>query len=257
MTKFYPRYQQIFDALKHDIISGAYPAGSALPTEAEIMSRFQASRTTVRNALKLLHEEGMIESRRGAGTTVCTQEMISSHIACSRVTDVSDVDFYFSVEQPWEESSSDAVIDTTLADAEVSKELEVSIGTSVYRIRWLHFLNGKAYNFLTIYLRMDFFPDLEARIGKLYSLYRQAALCYGLHFTEAREDVQPMCASFIEAHFLGVPEGKPLLKLRRTAQCEKGPLEYSESILNPDIMKISLTLTSRIPVRVSHDQDAK
>ena len=93
MTRFYPRYQQIFDALKHDIISGAYPAGSALPTEAEIMSRFQASRTTVRNALKLLHEEGMIEYRRGAGTTVCTQEMISSHIACSRGTDVSDVDF--------------------------------------------------------------------------------------------------------------------------------------------------------------------
>lgn len=253
MGKFYPRYQQIFDALKCDIISGTFPAGTSLPTEVEIMERFSASRTTVRNALKLLHEEGMIESRRGVGTTVCTQEMISSHIAHSRVTDVSDIDFYYAMEQPWEEKSSDAIIDTTLAEPTVAKELEVEVGTMVYRIRWLHFLNGVAYNFLTHYMRMDFFPDLDKKLGKLYSLYRQVAIAYHLHFTEAKEEVQPLCASFIEAHFLNVPEGKPLLKLCRTAHCELGPMEYSESILNPDIMKISLTITSRVPTKNAHE----
>lgn len=253
MGKFYPRYQQIFDALKCEIVSGTFPAGSSLPTEAEIMERFSASRTTVRNALKLLHEEGMIQSRRGVGTIVCTQEMISTHIARSRMTDVTDIDFYFAAEHPWEEESSDAIIDTTLADPVVAGELDVETGTTVYRIRWLHFLNGTAYNFLTHYMRMDFFPDLEKRIGKLYSLYRQVATAYNLHFTEAKEEVQPMCASFIEAHFLNVPEGKPLIKLCRTAHCELGPMEYSESILNPDIMKISLTLTSRIPTKSAHE----
>lgn len=253
MRKFYPRYQQIFDALKCEIVSGTFPAGTSLPTEAEIMEKFSASRTTVRNALKLLHEEGMIESRRGVGTTVCTQEMISSHIARSRMTDVSDIDFYYAVEQPWEEESSDTIIDTTLAEPAVARELEVETGTMVWRIRWLHSLNGTAYNFLTHYMRMDFFPDLDRKIGKIYSLYRQIAIGYNLHFTSAREEVQPLCASFIEAHFLNIPEGKPLLKLCRTAYCEKGPLEYSESILNPDILKISLTLTSRISTKNAHE----
>ena len=253
MGKFYPRYQQIFDALKYEIVSGTFPEGSAFPTEAEIMERFSASRTTVRNALKLLHEEGMIQSRRGAGTTVCTQEMISAHIARSRMTDVTDIDFYYAMETPWEEESSDAIFDTVLADPTVARELDVPVGTTVHRIRWLHSLNGTAYNFLTNYLRMDFFPDLEHRISKLYSLYRQIATEYNLHFTEAKEEVQPVCASFIEAHFLHVPEGKPLIKLCRTAHCEIGPLEYSESILNPDIMKISLTLTSRISTKNTHE----
>lgn len=253
MGKFYPRYQQIFDALKCEIQSGAYPAGSAFPTEAEIMEHFSASRTTVRNALKLLHEEGMIESRRGAGTIVCTQEMISAHLARSRVTDVTDIDFYYAVEQPWEESSTDAIIDTAPADPTVARELEIETGTMVYRIRWLHSLNGIGYNFLTHYLRMDFFPDLDKRLPKLYSLYRQVAVIYGLHFTDAREEVQPLCASFIESHFLNVPVSKPLLKLCRTAHCEIGPLEYSESILNPDILKISLTLDSRISTKNAHE----
>lgn len=253
MGKFYPRYQQIFDALKCEILSGTFPAGSSLPTEAEIMEHFSASRTTVRNALKLLHEEGMIQSRRGAGTTVCTQEMISSHIARSRMTDVTDIDFYYAMETPWEEASSDAIIDTVLAEPVVARELEVETGTLVYRIRWLHSLNGVGYNFLTNYLRMDFFPDLEKRLGKLYSLYRQVAVEYNLHFTDAKEEVQPLCASFIEAHFLNVPEGKPLLKLCRTAHCELGPLEYSESIINPDILKISLTLTTRTSAKNAYE----
>lgn len=247
MPKFYPRYQQIFDSLKKDILSGKYPTGSSLPTETELMNSFNISRTTLRNALKLLHEEGLIESRRGAGTTVCSKDMISSHVAVSRVTDVTEVDFYFADEQPWEQSSTNAIIDKVLADDIVSRELEVEKGTSVYRIRWLHSLNGKPFNYLTHYLREDIFPDLETKLGKLYSLYRQVAEVYNVYFTEAKEEVNPICASFIEAQFLNVAEGKPLLKLRRTALCDKGPLEYSESIINPDIMKISLTLTSRIP----------
>ena len=253
MRKSYPLYHQIFITLKNEILSGIYGAGSAFPTEAEIMERFSSSRTTVRNALKLLHEEGMITSKRGAGTTVCSEEAISSHIIRSRLTDVTNIDFYYGVEQPWEEESSDAIVDVVLAEPTVARELEVPVGTNVYRIRWLHTLNGVGYNFLTNYLRMDLFPELDKRIGKLYSLYRQIAAAYDIHFTSGREEIQPMCASFIEASFLHVPEGKPLMKLCRTAYCEQGPLEYSESIINPDILKISLTLTTRISTRNSHE----
>lgn len=253
MRKAFPLYHQIYHTLKHEIISGIYKAGSSFPTEAEIMERFSSSRTTVRNALKLLHEEGMITSKRGSGTIVCSEEAISIHITRSRLTDVTNIDFYYGVEQPWEEENSEAIFDIVLAEPTVARELEVPVGTNIYRIRWLHTLNGMGYNFLTNYLRMDLFPDLDKRIGKLYSLYRQIAAAYDVHFTGGREEIQPLCASFIEAHFLNVPEGKPLIKLCRTAYCEKGPLEYSESIINPDILKISLTLTSRISTKDAYE----
>ena len=167
MRKTYPLYHQIYITLKNEILSDIYKAGAPFPTEAEIMERFTSSRTTVRNALKLLHEEGMITSKRGSGTTVCSKEAISSHITRSRLTDVTNIDFYYGVEQPWDEESSDAIFDVVLAEPTVARELEVPVGTNIYRIRWLHSLNGVGYNFLTNYLRMDFFPDLDKRIGKL------------------------------------------------------------------------------------------
>jgi DNA-binding GntR family transcriptional regulator len=51
-------------------VSGAYPVGSLLPTEDSLCNRFSVSRYTVREALRLLREDGLVSSRRGAGTVV-------------------------------------------------------------------------------------------------------------------------------------------------------------------------------------------
>lgn len=63
-------YQRVAAALRDDIVAGALPIGSLLPTEHELGERFTVSRNTVREALRLLREEGFIASRRGAGSTV-------------------------------------------------------------------------------------------------------------------------------------------------------------------------------------------
>ena len=49
-------------------MSGAYPVGSLLPTEDSLCKLFSVSRYTVREALRLLREDGLVSSRRGAGT---------------------------------------------------------------------------------------------------------------------------------------------------------------------------------------------
>jgi GntR family transcriptional regulator len=63
-------YLQVANALKDEIVSGVFPIGSLLPTENELCARFSVSRNTVREALRRLREEGLISSRRGAGSTV-------------------------------------------------------------------------------------------------------------------------------------------------------------------------------------------
>ena len=69
-----PLYRRVSRELKKDIISGVYPVGSLLPTEQELCDLFGASRYTVREALRLLGEDGMLERRQGRGS-----EVISSH----------------------------------------------------------------------------------------------------------------------------------------------------------------------------------
>lgn len=65
-----PRYRQLADILRADIASGRYPVGSQLPPEFELCSLYDMSRHTAREALRLLFEAGLVERRRGVGTTV-------------------------------------------------------------------------------------------------------------------------------------------------------------------------------------------
>lgn len=65
-----PLYMQVALELKAEIVNGVYPVGSLIPTEDELCKRFSMSRHTVREALRVLREEGLVSSRRGAGTIV-------------------------------------------------------------------------------------------------------------------------------------------------------------------------------------------
>src|SRR6266508_2695183 len=59
------RYQEIAAALR--VRAVAAPAGSVLPSESELSQEFGASRVTVRRALDLVREEGLIAARQGFG----------------------------------------------------------------------------------------------------------------------------------------------------------------------------------------------
>ena len=65
-----PLYAQVEDILAARISSGALPAGTQLPSEAELIREFNVSRTTIRNALNLLEQEGKIERTPGQGRIV-------------------------------------------------------------------------------------------------------------------------------------------------------------------------------------------
>lgn len=61
------RYRAIADELREEIVSGRIPSGELLPSEAELVRRYEASRVTVRKALELLRSEGLADARQGFG----------------------------------------------------------------------------------------------------------------------------------------------------------------------------------------------
>jgi GntR family transcriptional regulator, transcriptional repressor for pyruvate dehydrogenase complex len=61
---------EIVESLAASIRSGQLTAGDKLPTEAEIMARFDVSRTVVRESLSRLQASGLVETRHGIGTFV-------------------------------------------------------------------------------------------------------------------------------------------------------------------------------------------
>ncbi|MFE1044665.1 GntR family transcriptional regulator [Streptomyces olivaceus] len=70
-----PKYQQVADALRREIDNGTYGPGARLPSEAELATRFEASRNTVRSGLNLLVSQGLITSSQGLGYEVRKHEV--------------------------------------------------------------------------------------------------------------------------------------------------------------------------------------
>ncbi len=70
MQKNLPLYQNIYNELKQEIVSGKYQPGTTFPPERELKNRFNVSHLTVRKALGILVEENLIRRESGSGTTV-------------------------------------------------------------------------------------------------------------------------------------------------------------------------------------------
>ncbi len=65
-----PKYRRVYEHLRERIDRGMYQAGQRVPSEAQLMQRFDVSRTTVIRALRDLETAGMLKRRRGAGSFV-------------------------------------------------------------------------------------------------------------------------------------------------------------------------------------------
>lgn len=70
-----PLYRQIAQDLREQIESGSLGPGDQLPTEGELGENYNASRNTVRDAMKWLVTRGLVETRPGQGTFV-TQRLV-------------------------------------------------------------------------------------------------------------------------------------------------------------------------------------
>jgi DNA-binding FadR family transcriptional regulator len=63
-------HERIIDDLGREIVSGGLKPGERLPSNQELIERFEASRTAIREAMKVLSTKGLIEARQRAGTRV-------------------------------------------------------------------------------------------------------------------------------------------------------------------------------------------
>ena len=70
--------EQVADKLREMIIQESLKTGAKLPAEAELMERFGVSRSTVREAVKILQTEHIVDIRQGQGTFLCAMPGLAS-----------------------------------------------------------------------------------------------------------------------------------------------------------------------------------
>src|SRR6476469_7469351 len=67
-------YEHIVQQIRALISDGSWAPGGQIPPERELAERFRVSRTSVREALRALEMQGVIESRQGGGTFVLSAD---------------------------------------------------------------------------------------------------------------------------------------------------------------------------------------
>src|ERR1700732_1669359 len=89
-----PKYQQVLDTIKTDILSGRYQPGQKLPSEAALLKRFGTSRITVGRALRELQHAGLVQRRAGSGTYVANASDDSGLLFGLLVPDLGDTEIF-------------------------------------------------------------------------------------------------------------------------------------------------------------------
>ena len=239
-----PKYIGIYERIKDDLRQGIYPPGSFLPTEPELMKKYSASKTTVRHAVSLLREEGIIAVRQGSGMRVNESFSLqeSGRNAFQQISGIS-VEF-LGVSNP-SLSCSNPIIDLVPAELRVASALHLSQSEEVYRMQRLLFVNEQAYSYVVNYFPKSLVPDLDAHAHEINSLYAFLKEEYNLVCTDARESIIAINAGFQESRFLAVNTGTPLLLILRTSTCEQGLLEYSETTLHPGLAALTTQVIPR------------
>ncbi|MGN1032446.1 MAG: FadR/GntR family transcriptional regulator [Intestinibacter sp.] len=65
-------YEQVIEQIQNNIMEGVFKKGDKLPSERELSERMGVSRTSIREALRVLETMGVVESRQGEGNFICS-----------------------------------------------------------------------------------------------------------------------------------------------------------------------------------------
>jgi GntR family transcriptional regulator len=191
MTLDVPRYAQIFDTLSKRMQAGRYPLDMRLPTESELCDEFNASRFTVREALRRLVEQGMVQRRQGAGSVVVSTTPQAQFV--HSLSSLNDL-FQYALDTHYDMlSASQASL-----DAKVASDIGVAAGARWHLIEGLrsHERGGKAICYVHSYIApraRAYVRELQRCVGPFYAHLSNRT---GEDILEVRQDIfgAPMSA---------------------------------------------------------------
>lgn len=214
-------YEQVKDDLYAKIKDGVYPEGTVIPSEIELSKIYSVSRQTIRQALQVLVNEGYLEKRKRRGTIV-TRPKVDQFLATG-IRSFED-----------EQKNVGRVIRTNVinfkrerAGEEVAKNLELSIGSEVYKLVRLRYVEDRPNVFVESYVpcsRYPGFEDYDFTTKKLYAAMTER----GKPVVRAHRRLEALKADSAMSALLDVEAGDPLLLFRTLGRDEDGvAVEYS------------------------------
>lgn len=233
-----PMYRQIADALREKITAGELKPGDALPTESSLQETFSVSRVTVRQALKLLTEEQIIESIQGSGSYV-REERVNYDI-------YQLTGFYEKLVDRNVDTHSDVkTFEVIKADVKLAETLNIRPDDKVWHVKRVRFIKQKPVNLEETWMPLAMFADLTWEVME-NSKYHYIEQIKKMVIDRSEQELVPIMPSQEAIDALALDPAKPILeKVSRGFLKDGRVFEYSRNVFNSDDYKFTLVAKRR------------
>jgi GntR family transcriptional regulator len=237
------KYQEIADRLRARIDGGALHPGERLPSEPELVRQFDASRNTVRLALALLTNQGLVVTRQGLGTFVAEEarpftallarvpEQPPGHTGSTMLPEVSDEDAEPETSRQWVEKAP--------ASPSVAEKLEIAAGEVVVVRRREGTIRGIPWLMMASYYPLDIAEGTP--LEQAGAIERSIALMadHGYQQVGFVDEIGARMPNTREYAFFGFPTGSPVIVVNRTAYDRRRPIRLTRYIYRADRVRLS------------------
>lgn len=223
-----PKYAQLVTALQHRIEAGQYPPGSLLPSEHQLIQEFSVSRPTVVAALRVLREQGWVESKQGKGRFVRGRPALSSldqtRAGQARLTDA-------------EVSGEVVAAGSVVVPNRIADLLAVPYRSKVFLRRRVITYDGEPSEMGSLWLPLALSEgtDLTSAEPLTQGVRRHLESRKGVTFDHVVEQIAARMPSVEEVKTLRMSRGVPVLVVYATVREASGhPLLAVEAVLPAD-----------------------
>ncbi len=232
-----PYYIQLMDILKEKVQLGIWAPGDQIPGEKDLCELYGVSRTVVRQALRELELEGVINRRKGKGTFISLPK-ISEGLAQKLTGFYQDM-----VERGLKPVTKVLHQFISPSSEKVAQFLNIKPGEKVIDILRLRYINEEPIQLVTTYIPFEIYPALASVDLTNRSLYELLETEAGVFIAKGRRYIEAVLANEAEAALLGIERGAPLVMLDSISFSESGqPIEYYHALHRGDRSRFEVEL---------------
>lgn len=218
------KYREIYSDIKRDILTNHYRAGTLLPTQEFFSEKYNVSRITLKKALSLLENDGLIFSKQGSGTYV--RQMIDND-----AIELLPLDLPIGVTYSHRDQKIKSKIlffDARLPTEDEQHHLLLNKNDPVYEFKRLRILNDQNYSFEHVIMPTAIAPISEEVLkGSVYDFLGHEAK---IQLIDARRIVYADQANDEIASALAIDVGSPVLVIEQIGYDQRGrAFEFSKS----------------------------
>jgi len=232
-----PLYYQLTGIIKREIKTGSLKSGDKLPSEKELCEKYKISRTTVRQALLSLVNEGLLYRKQGKGTFVARPKLPRGIVEVySFSRDMKNLGL----------TPSSRVLEQKIIPAteDLARNLSLRVREDkVIKLTRVRLANNEPLLIETTYIPYNLAPSLIKEDMEHNSLYSILNEKYQLSFSHAIETYEAISIGKKEAKLLKCKPFSPGFFIERTTYLEDGtPVELTDSIVRADRCKFVAVL---------------